>query len=139
MESKEKKNLVFIRLFPNEDINEQLRAVCKKHDIKTAVVLSAIGQLKTAKLGYFKEKDDYSPETYNKSLEILSLTGNICKHDEHILHLHAVLGDENKNTYGGHFIEGQISITAEIALLKTNIDANRRLNKETGLQDLKLE
>ena len=140
MQSKEKKNLIFIRLFPDVDVNEQLKDACKIHDVKTAVVLSGIGQLKEAKLGYFKEKGDYAPESFNKPLEILSLTGNICKQDDgYILHLHTVLGDENKNAIGGHFIEGQVSITAEIVLLKTNIPIQRKVDDKTGLKTLFLE
>ena len=61
----------------------------------------------------------------------MSLTGNLNKQDDdYILHLHAVLSDEKKNTIGGHFIEGKISITAEIVILKTTLDLKRILNKK---------
>ena len=140
MQSKEKKNLIFVRLFPNENVNEKLIEVCEKHDIKTAVVLSGIGQLKNTQLGYFKEKGNYSPKVFNKPLEILSLTGNICKQgNEYLPHIHAVLSDEKKVALGGHFIDGKISITAEIVMLKTNLDAKRKINEKTGLMDLDLE
>ena len=140
MQCKENKGLVFIRLFPGEDVNEKIRDACRLHNVETAVVLSGIGQLKTAKLGYFKEKGDYSPETFNKPLEILSLNGNITKEDsDYNLHLHVVLGDEKKNAIGGHFIEGKISITGEIVLLKTNINVKRKLDNDTGLKGLYLE
>jgi hypothetical protein len=140
MQSKEKKNIIFVRLFPGEDVNEQLKEACRLHDVKTAVVISGIGQLKNAQLGYFKEKGDYAPDNFDKPLEILSVTGNICKQeDDYILHLHAVLGDEKKNVIGGHFIEGKISITGEIVLIKTNLTVQRKLNKETGLKVLYLE
>ena len=108
--------------------------------METAVVLSGIGQIKHTILGYFKEKGDYNPESFNEPLEILSLSGNICKqNNDYILHLHTVLGDDKKKTYGGHLIEGIISITAEIVLLKTPIDLKRRLDNNTGLQALYLE
>jgi len=137
MNSKENENLIFIRLFPNEDVNEQIINACKKHSVKTAILISAIGQLKKVNLGYFKKKGDYSPKIIRKSLEILSLTGNICKqNDEYITHFHIVVGDENKNAFGGHFIEGIISVTAEIILLKNEVDIFRKLNKTTGLKDL---
>jgi predicted DNA-binding protein with PD1-like motif len=140
MISKEKMNLIFIKLFPEEDVNDKLKEVCKNHNVKAAVIISGIGQLKEARLGYFKEKDDYSPEYYNKPLEILSLTGNIIKQSsDYFLHLHAVLGDESKNAFGGHFIDGTVSITAEIVILKTNLDLKRKIKNKTGLQDLYLE
>jgi predicted DNA-binding protein with PD1-like motif len=140
MQSKEKQNIIFIRLFPDEDVNEKIIEVCKTHNVKTAVVLSGIGQLAKAQLGFFKDKGDYAPQIFNKPLEILSLTGNICKQDdEYILHLHTVLGDEQKNAVGGHFIEGQVSITAEIVLLKTNVVIQRKIDEKTGLKTLFLE
>ena len=140
MQSKEEKDIIFVRLFPDEDVNEQLKEACKLHDVKTAVVISGIGQLKKAQLGYFKEKGDYSPKTFDKPLEILSLTGNINRQEgDYLLHLHAVLGDENKNAIGGHFIEGEISITGEVVMLRTESEINRKLNEKTGLKDLYLE
>ena len=137
MESAENENLIFIRLFPNEDVSTQLIKACQKHNVKTAVLISGIGQLKEVKLGYFKKKGNYSPKFFKKPLEILLLTGNITLLDEeYISHLHIVVGDENKNAFGGHFIDGKISITAEIVLLKNDIKLNRKINKNTGLMDL---
>ena len=137
MESAENENLIFIRLFPNEDVSTQLIKACQKHNVKTAVLISGIGQLKEVKLGYFKKKGDYSPKFFKKPLEILSMTGNISlKNEDYIAHLHIVVGDENKNAFGGHFIEGIISVTAEIVLLKNEIRLYRKINKKTGLMDL---
>lgn len=140
MKSKEKNNLVFIRLFPEEEINEKIIEACKKHNVGTAVVLSGIGQLKKGKLGYFKSKGDYFPDIFEHPLELLSLSGNICRQKkEYILHLHTVLGDEKKKVKGGHLIEGIVSITAEIVLLKSDIDISRKYNDNTGLMNLDLE
>lgn len=140
MQSKEKNNLIFIRLLPNEDLHDQLKEVCKKHDVKTAVVLSGIGQLKQFQLGYFKEEGDYASETFNKPYELLSLTGNICFQDgEHLFHFHATLGDENKQVVGGHLIKGIVEITNEIVLLKTPLEVKRKLEETTGLKGIYFE
>ena len=140
MQSKEEKNIIIIQLFPDEEVNNKLKEACRKHDIKTGIIISGIGQLKNAKLGYFRSKGNYTLENFDKHLEILSLTGNICKQKkDYILHLHAVLGDEEKNAIGGHFFEGKISVTGEIILLKTNLDFQRKIDKETGLQTLYLK
>jgi len=140
MESKEKNNVIFLRLFPDENINDMIIKACRENNVKTAVILSGIGQAKNVKLGYFRKKGDYSEERFTKPFEILSLTGNIVKqNDEYLLHLHAILGDENKKTIGGHFINGIISITGEIVILKTKINAKRVYDEETGLKALKLE
>jgi len=137
MISKEKKNIIFLRLFPDEDINKQIKNACKLHKINTAIIVSGIGQLKNVQLGYFKEKGNYSKEIFNKPLEILSLNGNICCEDgNYTIHMHAVLGDEKKNLLGGHFFKGTVSVTAEIVLLKTDIYAKRKDDEETGLKML---
>ena len=140
MQSKEKKNIVFIRLMPGETLIEQIKEACEKHNISSAVVLSGIGQLGKVEIGYFVEKGNYSPETFDKPLEILNLSGNICKQDnDYLSHLHIVLGDEKKSSLGGHLINGTVSITAEIVILKTNVDFKREPNETTGLQDMILE
>lgn len=140
MQSKEKDNMIFMRLFPDEDMQEKLKEACRLYDIKTAVVLSGLGQLKKIRLGYFKGKNNYTPKNFDMPHELLSLTGNICKQDgDYILHLHAVLGDEKKNTVGGHLIEGKVEITNEIVLLKTDIDIKRKFEEKTGLKGMFIE
>ena len=137
MQSKEKKNIIFIKLFTDEDINKQIKKACKIYDVKIAIIISGIGQLKNVQLGYFKEKGNYVKEIFNKPLEILSLNGNICREDrEYIIHMHAVLGDEKKNALGGHFFDGIVNVTAEIVLLKTDINAKRKYDDQTGLKML---
>lgn len=137
MQSKEKNNLVFIRLFSNEEIFEKLEEACKKHEIKTAIVISGIGQLKNFQLGYFKEKGNYTPQRFEKPHELLSLEGNVSKQEEgYNFHLHAVLGNENKEVVGGHLIEGTVEVTNEIVLLKTDLEFERKLEETTGLKGM---
>jgi hypothetical protein len=140
MQSKEKDSLVFVRLFPNEDPHHELKKVCKKHKVETAVVLSGLGQLKQFQLGYYKEKGDYTPQEFQKPHELLSLTGNISSQEgEYNLHLHAVLGDEEKNVVGGHLISAKVEVTNEIVLLKTDLKIKRILEETTGLEGMFLE
>ena len=140
MQSEEKDNLIFVRLFPNEDVIEGLREVCLKHKVKTAVVLSGIGQLSSFELGFFKQKGDYVPQKFNEPYELLSLTGNISLQDKgYNFHLHATLSDINKQTVGGHFIGGVVSITGEIVLLKTDLSVIRKIEQSSGLSGLFLQ
>ena len=140
MQSKEKDSLVFVRLFPNEDPHHELRKVCKKHKIETAVVLSGLCQLKQFQLGYYKGKGNYTPQEFQKPHELLSLTGNISNQaGEYNLHLHAVLGDEGKKVIGGHLISAKVEVTNEIVLLKTDLKIKRILEESTGLEGMFLE
>ena len=137
MQSKEKNNLVFVRLFPNEDIHRELKRVCKKHQVETAVILSGLGQLKQFQLGYYKEKENYTPQEFQEPHELLSLTGNISnQEEEYNFHLHAVLGDERKNVVGGHLMSGQVELTNEIVLLKTDLKVKRILEESSGLEGM---
>lgn len=140
MQSKEKGNIIFIRLFPGEEIFEELKKVCQKHKIKTAVIISGLGQLREVSLGFFKRKGNYLPTIFKKAHELLTLSGNICREKgEYFFHLHAILSDEKKRAFGGHLLKGRVSITGEIVLLKTNLKIKRRPNKLTGLKDLFLD
>jgi predicted DNA-binding protein with PD1-like motif len=139
MQSREKNNLIIIRLFKGEDLFSSLKKIAQKHKIKTAVVLQGIGQLKNFKLGYFKKKGNYMPQEFKKPYELVSLTGTIIKSQkDYDFHLHAVLSDEKKKTCAGHLFNGEVSVTNEIIILKTEIRAKRKLEKETGLKGLYL-
>lgn len=140
MQSKEKDNLIFARLFPGEEVIEGLKQVCQKHKVKTAVVLSGLGQLGECELGFFKEKGNYTPQNFTKPHELLLLTGTVSLQGEgYEFHLHATLSNEQKAVVGGHFIAGTVSITGEIVLLKSDINVIRRKEESTGLQGLFLE
>ncbi len=104
------------------------------------MVVCGLGQLKQFTLGYFKEKGNYTPQEYEKPHELLSLDGIISREKgEYSFHLHAVLGNENKEAIGGHLIKGKVQVTNEIALIKTGVRVQRRLDEDTGLQALYLE
>jgi predicted DNA-binding protein with PD1-like motif len=140
MQSKEKDHLIFIRLFPKEDVFEKIQEACEKHHVISAVVLSGIGQLHQFSLGYFKKKGEYVPMDFNEPYELVSLSGLINKQNSsYEFHLHASFGDEQKNTVSGHFIKGEVSVTAEIVLQKTLIELRRKVEDETGLKGLFLE
>ncbi len=140
MQTKKKNNLIFIRLFPGEDIYESLKKICKKHKVETAVILSGLGQLKNFKLGYLKEKGNYCPQKFEEPYELLALTGNISKQEDgYKFHLHVTLGDEDKNVIGGHLIKGIVETTNEIVLLKTDLKIKRKLEKSSGLEGMFLE
>ena len=57
MQSKEQSNVIIARLFADEDIFQSLNEICRKHEVKTAVILSAIGQIKKFNMGYFDGKN----------------------------------------------------------------------------------
>ena len=130
-------NLLFIRLFPNETLIDCLIDICKEKDIQTAVVISAIGQLKDITLGYFKEKGNYCQESFKKTYELIHMSGNIIlHHDTYIPHLHVMIGDEQKKVIGGHLFKAIVQVTNEIVLLRSTAPLKREMSELTGLNEL---
>ncbi|MDD5433288.1 MAG: DUF296 domain-containing protein [Candidatus Pacebacteria bacterium] len=141
MQSQEVNNLIIARLFPGENVFEQLKAICSKHNLIAGVIVSGVGQFGFIELGFFKEKGNYMSQKLESPLEVLNIAGIISKNEkkEYDFHLHIALSDENKKAFGGHFINGMVSITLEVAILKTGIAIKRRTEEETGLSGLFLE
>ena len=44
-----------------------------------------------------------------------------------------VLGDENFNTTGGHLMEAEVAVTAEIVIIPADYELKRGFDKETQL------
>ncbi len=139
MESKERAGLIFVRIHSGENLFSALKEVCRKHKVKVAVVLSAVGMLENFTLGYFKKKGDYAKQHFKKPHELVALSGIIMKlSNDYNFHLHAALGNEKKKLVGGHLVDASVRVTAEIVLLKSNSKLKRVLDEETGLLALKL-
>ena len=140
MQSQEKDNLIMARLFRGENVYEQLKKVCQKHNVKSGVFASAVGQLAWAELGFFREKGDYFPQKFERPMEVLSISGIVSAGEGgYEFHLHISLAGADKAMIGGHFIGGVVSVTLEIVIMKTNIEVKRIIEEETGLKGLFLE
>jgi len=139
MQSKEKNNVIVIRLNSNEDFFKSLRIICEKHKIKNGVVLSGIGQLKNFCLGYYKKNSGYLTKKFMNPYELLHLSGNICKiNTNNEFHIHAILSNEKMKTIGGHLLNAKVEITNEIIILKIGIDFSRIIENSSGLKKMAL-
>jgi predicted DNA-binding protein with PD1-like motif len=137
MEYRETDSLILIRLYHEEDLFDSLRKVCSESNLRTGIIVSGVGMLKQAELAYFVSSGRYAPALFPEPLELVSLTGNIVFQDgEYHMHLHAVLADSEKSTVAGHLSKGKVNVTNELAILKTSIEARRRLDEATGLMAL---
>jgi predicted DNA-binding protein with PD1-like motif len=140
MQSSKIDNIIILRLFSNELLIDKIIDVAKLYKIKSGIILSGIGQLKNFQLGFFNQKSNYLIKEFNRPHELLSLSGNICKNNnEYVIHLHVVLGDENKKTVGGHLIKGIVEITNEVFILNLDINLKRKYEENTGLKGLYIE
>ncbi len=141
MQSKEEQNLIIVRLFPDDDLFKSLQEICRKHEVMTAVILSAAGQLKQFTLGYFDGKE-YRYQDFPETHELLGISGIIswsAEEKEYKFHMHVMAGREDKQVIGGHLFKGIIEGTGEIVLQKTSIKVMRRKDPGTGLMGMYLE
>ncbi len=107
-----------VRAEHDSDMIKFIADFAKKQEITTAT-FTAIGALKSAKLGFYdQQKHEYSESTLSAPQEIASCVGNISiKEGEPFVHAHVVLGDENGNVKAGHLLEGKV-FAAEIHLFE---------------------
>lgn len=123
-----------IRVKHDSDIIDFLTEFAKKNEI-TAATFTAIGALKSAKLGFYdQEKHAYLEESFSVPQEIASCIGNISlKENQPFTHAHAVLSDQDGNTHGGHLLEGRV-FAAEVSLTElTGARLERKNDVVTGL------
>ncbi|MBN2186819.1 MAG: DNA-binding protein [Dehalococcoidia bacterium] len=93
--------------------------------------------VKTIPDGLLQRKGELHTARIQEPHELLSLTGNIFNQEgEYNFHLHAVPGDEGKNVVGGHLMSGQVEVTNEIVLLKTDLEIKRLLEESSGLEGM---
>jgi predicted DNA-binding protein with PD1-like motif len=107
-------DILVMRLKRGEEISESVRQVCRKYDIKNAVIVNMIGSLKGAKYydpvmnPKFKCGISYADPIFLECpVQFLGASGEILHHDgdELDIHIHATFSDSKGNAYGGHLAE----------------------------------
>jgi len=124
----------FLRLDKGEDLFSSLEEWAREHDIKGGH-LSGIGALKDVELGFYHlSEQHYQKKTFPKEAELLSLDGNVSLLEgKPFFHIHAVLGNEKFEAFGGHLFSATIAVTCEINFRVFNGDIRREMNEEIGL------
>ncbi len=134
MKVKKIDNVFVLRLEVGDEITECLIQLCKSYNI-TAATVQGIGAADKVTVGYYSlDERQYFTKTYEKQMEMTSLSGNISvKNSEPYLHLHATFTDENYSAVGGHLNSATVSVTAELFVTCLNGVIDRRVNLENGL------
>lgn len=122
-----------IRIERGEKIIQNLSDFCQERNINGGFFfgVGAVDQVELAHYDVGQKK--YSSEKFNQPLEMINISGSIGKEKELIVHAHAVFADPKMNTIGGHLVEGTISGTAEIYLIKLPT-LEKKYDSETGLK-----
>lgn len=123
-----------IRLDPDEEIIENLRAIAEKEQIKLASV-EALGAINDFTVGVFDtvEKKYYS-NRFQGAYEIVSLTGTITTKDGAFYqHLHMSAGESSGAVFGGHLSRAVVSATCEMIVRVIDGLVERVLDPDIGL------
>lgn len=121
-----------LRLFPGQDLKQELDALVKAQDWPAACVLTGIGSLKVVAVrfaGVEKSIRLTGPH------EIVSLAGTLGRNGSH---LHVLVSDEEGVARGGHLMKGcLVNTTAEIVLgVFPDWEFRRRYDEATGYAEL---
>lgn len=121
-----------IRLINGQDLRESIEKICLENNINTAIVLSAVGSVKTVNIRLAKAESYIKVE---EDFEIVSLTGTISNGKAH---LHISLADEIGNVIGGHLAKGTIiNTTCELVLgILEDYTSQRIKDDNTGYDEI---
>lgn len=132
-------NAYYICFKMGEELVSTLASLCKSAGIATAS-FQMIGGAKEVELGFYsltKKAYDWKTFTADEAsvqYELASGQGSVTMlNGEPIVHAHAVLGDSEFKTFGGHVRKLIVGATCELVLYpQTNI-VERRKDDVTGL------
>lgn len=106
----------------------------------TAATFSGIGAVEAVNLCFYDlPAKEYLCNTLEHIYEVSSLTGTISLRDgEPFVHAHAVVGDRELRTYGGHLTEATVAVTLEVMVVPMDEEIRRSPDDDTGLHLLDL-
>lgn len=124
-----------LRLFPGQDLKQELERVARQQPLQAGFVLSAVGSLSQATLRLADQTGDH---LLSERLEILALSGSLCPDG---VHLHLTVADARGQTWGGHLRPGcLIYTTAEIVLADSpEYRFSRQPDPATGYLELHIQ
>jgi uncharacterized protein len=129
-----------LRLEDGQDVFETLRSFATAEGLRAAVVVSGIGMVKRATIGYWNGSE-YAPHEIREPHELISMHGSLAENDgEPSIHLHVGLVGPDHRCVGGHLLQGTIGVLGEVYVetFPGRVFA-RPLNESFGLRMLDLD
>lgn len=123
-----------VRLKPDEDLRQSLKAFAIAQNLQAGFILSGIGSLSQAKIRFANQPES---TLLPGKFEILSLNGTVSIHG---IHLHAAIADAKGTVIGGHVDNGcVIYTTAEIVIGESETFTFLRTpDPQTGFLELEI-
>ncbi len=132
-------DFIIAKLESGEDFFEKLEELSKKYEIRSGIIVSAIGMFTDFEIGFFDGKE-YHNVMHNKPFELVSLHGSIAYADGKFMpHAHVVCVGENHHAVGGHLHKAKVKVLNELVIMKLDkIKLTREKNPASGLMELKV-
>ena len=121
------------RITPEKDLKEEINLFIQKNNIKSGIIICAVGSLNKAVLRMSDEKI----KEFKGPLEIVSIQGTVSLDG---IHVHISVSDENGSVWGGHLKEGcKVHTTVELSILEYGGIFKRKFDVKTGFKELYVE
>jgi uncharacterized protein len=103
-----------VRLDDGEDLFESIAEFARREDLRAAAVVSGIGMLRRATIGYW-DGSQYQPEQLTVPHEVVGLQGSIARVEgAPSIHLHVAAAGPDCRLIGGHLIRATVGVLQEI-------------------------
>jgi len=124
-----------LRVYPNQDLLEEIDAFVQKKGIKAGCILTCVGNMKKTTL---QMADERVTNVYRGSWDIISLVGTLTPGNSH---LHMCISDKNGFCIGGHLKNDSIVyLSAEIVIGELeDVTFKRKFDQNTGYEELLVE
>ena len=129
---------ILVRMDPDDEVMEQLKAVCEKEKIRLAEV-TALGALKEFTVGLFNtQTKEYKANTFAFPSEVTSLWGTVTTQEGAFYpHIHMSAADQAGHEYGGHLQRSVVSATVEMVIRPIAGQVEREFSPAIGLNLMK--
>ena len=131
----------FLKILSGQSLVDSIKSLVLKEDIKSSVILSAIGSIRDVRINGIKSGAKLpitparlTPHRLDGPLELLGLTGNIVPgaDGQPDCHLHVIAGKSSGDVVGGQLEDCEVFATCEIVLVETVVDGIERHRSQSG-------
>ena len=132
---------IYVVKFTGGDTIKNLEKLAQGYDISSAVILSGIGMLDRATIGYY-DGTEYHTNTLDEPAELISMNGNIGRERDSgnvVCHIHVAVEGSDHRLMGGHLMSGEVMVVNEIVLQRLDSAVIHRVENEQGLMEMQLD
>lgn len=122
------------RLYPGQDLKDEIENWVQEHGIMAGCVVSAVGSLSIAAIRFAGSSRQWNE---GGDWELVSLQGTLGSEG---VHLHISVADKEGQVFGGHLMQGStIRTTMELVFMEfNNLNFCRVEDSQTGFKELKV-